>query len=405
MSATTQRDQGLRPGRNRARSWSVAAFAAGLTAIAVLSVLWNLDQLKFVAAGRHAGDAHPYLEITERPAGLLPVPCPPDNPSTPAKIALGRRLFFDPLLSRDRTIACATCHNPAQGFSISEPLATGVGGKQGRRHPPTLINVAYNSMQFWDGRVGTLGKFDSLERQVLEPIRDPLEMDIDPLDVARRLHESDDYRRLFREAFGGDPTPDLIAKAIASFERTLLSGDAPYDRYNAGDLTAMSPAAVRGKELFFWKATCSACHRGPNFTDNAFHPGIASKFDEGADIGRLAATSEEYDRGSFKTPTLRDVARRGPYMHDGSLATLEEVVERYNRGGFDTHYWSGDTHAKIEQLIAIDDGETFRQKASPQLRAGFPLQLTAEEQSDLLEFLREGLSGTNPAVSPAVTKP
>src|SRR5262245_29754673 len=396
MSATTQHDQGLRPGRNRARSWSVAAFAVGLTAIAALSVLRNLDLLTFVADWRQPGDANRNLEITERPAGLLTVPCPPDNPSTPAKVALGRRLFFDPLLSRDRTISCATCHNPEQGFSISEPLPTGVGGKLGRRHPPTLINVAYNTLQFWDGRVGTLGKFDSLEQQVLEPIRDPLEMDMDPLDVARRLHESDDYRRLFREAFGADPAPDLIAKAIASFERTLLSGDAPYDRYSAGDLTAMSPAAVRGKELFFWKATCSACHRGPNFTDNAFHPSIASKFDEGADVGRLAATSDEYDRGSFKTPTLRQVARRGPYMHDGSVATLEEVVERYNRGGFNTHYWSAEQYARMEQLFVSDEGETMRKNASPQLRAGFPLLLTPEEQSDLLEFLREGLTGTNP---------
>ena len=201
---------------------------------------------------------------------------------------------------------------------------------------------------------------------------------------------------MFRDAFESEPAPELIAKAIAAFERTLLFGNAPYDRYQSGEQTAMSPSAIRGKELFFWKATCAACHSGPNFTDNAFHPSVASNAGEAVDAGRAVVSGVDAHRGSFKTPTLREVGRRAPYMHDGSIASLEEVVARYNRGGFDTHYWLPENLARIEHLMVSDDeGAIFRKNAAPQLRAGFPLRLTPEEQSDLVTFLREGLSGTS----------
>jgi cytochrome c peroxidase len=338
------------------------------------------------------------------PRGLLPVTHPADNPPTPQKTQLGRRLFFDKRLSRTQSLSCASCHDPARAFSIGERFALGVNGQPGRRHPPTLVNVAFQKFQFWDGRIGGAERHDSLERQALEPIRDPHEMDLDPEEAARRLRDVPEYRESFQQVFGAEPTADLIAKALAAFERTLLFGDAPFDCFQAGDRTALSESADRGRQLFFWKATCSACHSGPNFADGAFHPSAASATSEHGDVGRGAVTSDSADRGFFKTPTLREVSRRGPFMHDGSLATLEAVVASYNRGGFDTHYWPAEQRAKIEALINRDDDEAshFRKNAAPQLRAGFPLRLTDDEQRDLVTFLREGLTSLSP---PDVTAP
>ncbi len=372
----------------------------------------------------------PTVAVDPPPLGLLPVVHPLDNQPTPAKIRLGQRLFFDKRLSRDHSLACSSCHDPGRGLSISERFATGVGGHKGNRHPPTLVNVAYNTLQFWDGRVGELGRADSLEHQVLVPIQDPHEMDLS-LDEAVQRQQNDPLSRAeFQVAFGASPSAELIAKALAAFERTLLFGDAPFDRFKAGDATALSAAAKRGHDLFFWKATCSACHSGANFTDNAFHPSVAtdSDLDIGrehrnatdarrihhvvtdsvSDFGRERVTQDEADRRHFKTPTLREVHRRSPYMHDGSLATLEEVVERYDRGGFDTRYWPVENREKIERLMTSDepDALSFRKNAAPQLRAGFPLKLTAEEKQDLVTFLREGLtSNSQPITLKEVPKP
>ncbi|MCX7418179.1 MAG: cytochrome-c peroxidase [Planctomycetia bacterium] len=338
------------------------------------------------------------------PFGLPPFSYPPDNLPTPEKIQLGRQLFFEKRLSRDRSLACTSCHDPAHAFSIDKQFSLGVNGKPGRRHPPTLINVAYNTFQFWDGRIGQLGRGDSLEQQALEPIRDPLEMDLDPAEAAERLRDDPEYRESFRRVFGSAPSPDLIAKAIAAFERTLLFGDAPFDRYQVGDQSALSDSAKRGHTLFFWKATCSACHSGPNFTDNTFHPSVASAMSDQGDVGRSAVTADRADSGHFKTPTLRDVGRHAPFMHDGSFVTLEDVVARYNRGGFDTHYWPPNERPKIENLMANDEEEAnhFRANAAPRLRAGFPLHLTEDEQHDLVTFLREGL---NSSTRPDITAP
>jgi cytochrome c peroxidase len=318
---------------------------------------------------------------------------PGDNRLTPGKIELGRRLFFDPVLSLHRTVSCSSCHDPEHGYSIPDRFAKGDDGQLGHRHPPTLVNVAYNTFQFWDGRVGTLGGYDSLEKQALEPIRDPREMNLDPEIAARRLDEIPEYRQAFQAAFGARPTADLIARAIASFERTLVFADAPEDRFLKGEGAALSESAARGRKLFFWKATCSACHQGPNFTDNNFHPSVASSNDEQPDVGRFAVTSQEAERGMFKTPTLRNVADRAPYMHDGSVPTLEQVVAAYNRGGFDSHYWTPEKREQIAALLAGSEGAEFRRNASPQLRAGFPLSLSEEEQRDLVTYLREALTG------------
>jgi len=296
------------------------------------------------------------------PLGLKKVREPKDNPSSNAKIALGRQLYFDGRLSSDNTISCASCHDPAKGWSNGEQFATGVGGAKGGRNSPTVINGAYNRFQFWDGRAG------SLEDQALGPIQNPIEMNMTLEAVVKKLNGIAGYREQFQDVFGADVTSEGIAKAIAAYERTVLSGNAPYDRYKAGDKDALSAAAERGRALFFGKAHCSACHVGANFTDNAFHNiGVGMNAKE-PDVGRFAVSGLEGDRGSFKTPTLREIARSGPYMHDGSMTTLMEIIEHYDKGGI-----------KNPQL----DEEIY------------PLKLTDAEKKDLETFLTEGLSSAN----------
>lgn len=293
------------------------------------------------------------------PLGLPPIKYPKDNPSTPEKIALGKQLYFDPRLSLDNTVSCATCHDPRKGWSNGEAVATGVGGLKGGRNSPTIINAAYGRLQFWDGRAA------SLEEQALGPIQNPIEMTM-PLDkVVERLNQIAGYKQQFQSIFGTDVTSEGIALAIAAYERTVLSGDAPYDRFKAGDAAALSESAQRGLKLFTGKAHCSACHSGPNFTDNAFHNIGVGMDKDMPDLGRFEISGLEGDKGAFKTPTLREIARSAPYMHDGSQGTLEEVVEHYNKGG-----------APNPQL----DEEIFE------------LKLTPEEKSDLITFMKEGLS-------------
>ncbi|MGE0378180.1 MAG: cytochrome-c peroxidase, partial [Planctomycetaceae bacterium] len=293
------------------------------------------------------------------PLGLKPVTHPEDNPSSEAKVALGRQLYFDTRLSQDNSVSCASCHDPAKGWSNGEAFATGVRGQKGGRSAPTVINTAYNYFQFWDGRAG------SLEEQALGPIANPIEMAL-PLDEAvSKLNGIAGYREQFQKTFGTDVTQEGIAKAIAAFERTVISGDAPYDQFVAGDKGAMSLPARHGRTLFFGKAHCSACHVGPNFTDNAFHNlGVNIDRDQ-PDVGRQAISNLLGDRGSFKTPTLREIARTAPYMHDGSLQTLEEVVAYYNKGAT--------PNSQLDEELA-------------------PLNLSPAEQQDLVTFLKEGLS-------------
>ena len=257
-----------------------------------------------------------------------------------------------------------------KGGATGEAVATGVRDQMGGRNSPTIINTAYNVFQFWDGRAG------SLEEQALGPIQNPIEMDLTLDEACERLNGIEGYRTQFQNVFGTDATPDGIAKAIAAFERTVLSGDAPYDRFKAGDESALSEAAQRGRDLFFGKANCSACHGGSNFTDNAFH-NIGVSFN--ADDGRFTESSLDGDRGSYKTPTLREIARTGPYMHDGSLETLEDVVAHYNRGG---------TGLDAPENPYLDE-EIYE------------LNLTRQEQADLVTFMTEGLSSESyPMVEP-----
>jgi cytochrome c peroxidase len=262
------------------------------------------------------------------PLGLdLYRPVPATNDLTPAKVALGRQLFFDLRLSADGTRSCASCHEPGRAFAGRFDVGVGVGNARGRRNAPALINRAWGATFFWDGRAATL------EQQVLEPILNSLELGLTE-DEVLALARSSSYETGFKTAFGVDATMGDVARALASYLRTIVAGDAPYDRYRAGDRSALGPEAARGLGVFAGKAGCTRCHAGPLLTDELFHnTGVAWRDGRLTDIGRAAVTGEAADRGAFKTPTLREVARTAPYMHDGSVATLDDVIDFYDRGG------------------------------------------------------------------------
>lgn len=281
---------------------------------------------------------------------------PDDNPLSSGRVALGRRLFFDPTLSRDLGVSCSSCHRPEHALSDTTAVSLGAHGRVGRRNAPSLFNAAYRTAFFWDGRV------TSLEEQVLRPIQDSLEMDLSLDTLVARLGARRGYRRAFAREFGEDPTPANVARALASYLRTLRSGDAPIDRYRSGDSAALSAMARRGFQLFGGKAGCTRCHIGPLFTDGDFHnTGIAWQHGAYGDLGRAIVTGLPDDRGRFKTPSLRDVALTPPYMHDGSKRSLEEVVEFYDGGG--------QPNPGLDPLIQ-------------------PLRLTLEEKRTVVAFLQ-----------------
>jgi cytochrome c peroxidase len=254
-------------------------------------------------------------------------PVPKDNPLTEAKVRLGRRLFFDPILSADGTVSCASCHDPAHGFAGTSRLATGVGGRQTTRNAPSLLNRAYGMAFFWDGREATL------EAQALRPIENPVEMGNTVAAAVARLRVKEDYTAQFREVFPDGVTADNLGRTLASFERVLLMGNSRVDRFRVGEVAALDARARHGLWLFESRGRCWRCHSGRNFSDEQYHNTGVSWGKEPVDWGRYERTKREEDRGRFKTPTLRGLAATAPYMHDGSLATLEEVVEFYNRGG------------------------------------------------------------------------
>ena len=271
------------------------------------------------------------------PLGLdLYMPVPEDNPLTEEKIELGRRLFVDSRLSRDSSLSCATCHDPRRAFSDRGTIAIGIDGRAGQRNVPALINRGYGRAFFWDGRS------KSLEEQVVKPIEDPNEMDFSVLGAAVRVGLS----------------VDDLSRALASYVRSILSGNSPLDRFITGDRSALTPAEQAGLQIFRGKGNCGVCHIGPNLSDERLHnTGVALRQNGFADMGG--------GRGDFKTPTLREVARTAPYMHDGSVATLEDVVNFYDGGG--------------RPNPSLD----------PEIR---PLRLTSTERSQLVAFLRS-LSG------------
>lgn len=283
------------------------------------------------------------------------------NPLTPGKVKLGRRLFRERLLSRDRSLACADCHQPKRAFTDGRAKAVGVYGRQGPRSVPTIINRAWGESFFWDGRIQTL------EEQVVQPILAELEMDLTIEEAVERLRGKRRYRKGFRRVFGWEVNGEDLARALAAYVRTIQAGDSPYDRYLFGRKNALSQEARAGLRLFRGKANCSACHVGPTFSDEDFHnTGVAWPDGKLLDEGRFTVTGKPEDQGTFKTPTLREVARTAPYMHDGSLATLKDVIDFYDDGGRKNPY------------------------LDPEIR---PLRLTKEEKTELLAFLKS-LTGT-----------
>ena len=299
---------------------------------------------------------------------------PKDNPLTKEKVALGKLLFFDKRLSGNNTVACATCHMPTLAFTDGQPVSMGIHRQVGGRSAPASINRVFSSAQFWDGRAATL------EEQSVGPFINPIEHGFkDHDELVAKLKTITGYQPLFREAFGADEiTIDLVGKAIASFQRTILSGNSPFDRFDyGGEDEALSASAQRGLKLFLGKARCTRCHSGFNFTDEKFHNlGIDWDTDH-VDLGRYAVTKNPDDIGAFKTPTLREISRTAPYMHNGKFASLREVVEFYNKGGIKNPH---------QDLLII------------------PLKLTDEEKTDLVAYL-ESLSGEGWQMTPPTRFP
>ncbi|HLW52201.1 MAG TPA: cytochrome c peroxidase [Candidatus Angelobacter sp.] len=280
-------------------------------------------------------------------------PPAPHDTFDSTSVSLGKKLFFDTRLSSDGWLSCASCHDPAHGFSDSRRLSVGVQGQRSKRHAPTLLGRQLDESQFWDGRAATL------EEQVLQPIVNPEEMGMTIDAVLQQFNRDPAYRGLTRES---------LASALAGYVRTIRSDGSRYDLFISGWPIVMSDLELEGLRLFRGKAQCYLCHSGPQFTDEGFHnTGVAWRDGALQDPGRGAITGKSYHQGAFKTPTLRDVARRGPYMHDGSLATLEDVIDFYDRGGSPNPY--------LDENIV-------------------PLHLSVAEKSALLAFLKTGLTGS-----------
>jgi cytochrome c peroxidase len=322
---------------------------------------------------------------------------PRDNPMTAEKVELGRKLFFDARLSADGKVSCASCHDPQKGFTDGKPVAEGIGGKVGVRNSPTLLNAMFNPNQFWDGRA------DGLEDQAIQPLINPLEMgNASHDDVVKRLRAVAEYRAGFQSVFGSEATIARVGQAMAAYERTLVAADSPFDRFTAGDAGAISNDAKRGFALFRGKARCSRCHTFsdalPFFTDFNYHnTGVAANHPNfgrlareafavaetdrakevidrlaqqngGQELGRILISYQVFDIGSYRTPSLRNVALTAPYFHDGSARTLADVVRFYNQGG----------KANLNREWELNS-----------------LDLTDAEQRDLVAFL-ESLTGKLP---------
>ena len=342
----------------RARFALATVAAVGLAAMAVASG----------AADRLVPPAAP----EDRVWLLGEPPAPPDNATTPARVELGKALFFDPRLSGNGTISCASCHNPSLGWSDGLRTGVGISGSVLGRATPTVLNTAYNTQFMWDGRK------KSLEDQALGPMKTPEEMKTDFTAALALLNRISGYRAMFHAAYPGEPiSEETVAKAIAAFERTVVSKDSRFDRWIAGDRSALTPQEHRGYKLFIdpAKGNCAVCHKPPNFTDNGFHNiGIAHAPGQ-EDAGRFKIRPVAISKGAFKTPTLRDIELTAPYFHSGSARTLAEVVEHYDRGGDD------------------------RSNLSPEVRK---LNLSAAEKADLVAFMKSLTGATRTTSLPVL---
>jgi cytochrome c peroxidase len=306
---------------------------------------------------------------------LLPktVPAPADNQITPERVALGRALFFDPRLSSDRNLSCAGCHNPMFGWSDGMPTAKGNKSKTLGRATPTIVNTGYNTLMMWDGRKA------SLEDQAMGPMESMDEMAMNLGALFKWLNDEPTYKAMFTKAYPGEAIDSkTVSKAIASFERTVVSNDSPFDRWLQGDKNAMTKQQILGFRLFSNpnKGNCVACHQAPNFTDGGFHNiGLGSYADGAGDVGRFAIKPLSSTKGAFKTPTLRDIALTAPYFHDGSAKNLMEVIEHYKRGG--------DSKVDLSKNMK-------------------PLDLTRDEMEAIVAFMRALTSPAKPFVLPTL---
>jgi cytochrome c peroxidase len=289
------------------------------------------------------------------PASLPELKVPAENALTAEKAALGKQLFFDKRLSKDGSMACESCHLPEKGWTDGKPTSPKVGGAMNTRHSPTMLNVAYNQRFYWDGRAETL------EKNIEAAWKGQL--GADPAAIAAAVGKVPGYAVQFKTIFGHDATPDDIVAALASFVRTLRSGDAPWDLYEKGDKKAVSEEAVRGADLFRGKAGCVMCHTPPLYTDLSFH-NVGIGFDKPEpDPGRGKITKDEKENGAFKTPSLRSASAHPPYFHDGRAATLEEAVDYMLSGGIKEKNPNKD--AKLN-----------------------PVKLSAKERTDLIAFVK-----------------
>lgn len=288
-----------------------------------------------------------------KPLGDISIPG--DNPMEPEVLKLGQVLFFDPRLSGNNEVSCATCHDPNRGYGDDRPTFKKIDGSDGARNSPTIINSGYYSTNFWDGRA------NSLEEQALGPIQNPNEMNQTLEDLIKELKGINGYEALFVNAFSEGITEQNIAKALAAFQRQIIVKDTPYDQFLSGNTNALTQQELRGLRLFTGKAFCSTCHSGPNLSDNQFYNVGLDTEDE----GRFAITKDEKDIGRIRTPGLYGITHTAPYMHNGSLATLEEVIEFYDRGG-DGH---PNTSFFMRQFMK-------------------PIGLSDQEKADLLVFLK-----------------
>jgi cytochrome c peroxidase len=296
-----------------------------------------------------------YPSLMDIPDGFPAIDFPEDNAYTQARWELGKKLFYDPVMSADNTISCASCHQPGLAFSDQRSVSLGIEDRLGTRNAPSLANVAYHPYLLREGGVPTL------EMQVLVPIQEHNEFDFNIVLLAERLKADTTYVKMAMEAYGRSPDAFVITRALACFERSLLSGNSPYDQYTQNNNTeALTDAQIRGMNLFFSDRTnCSTCHSGFNFTNYAFeNNGLYLHY---ADEGRMRLTLKEEDKALFKVPGLRNIEMTGPYMHDGSLQTLHQVIDHYQSGGED--------HPHKNPILK-------------------PLNLTPSEQTDLIEFLK-----------------
>lgn len=295
---------------------------------------------KFLFIGLILGSCVPDESVFEGLNTTYPVlEYPADNPNNAVAASLGERLFFDPILSVDSSISCGSCHKPELGFATNDRVTPGVGGVLGKRNSPSLLNVGFQPYFMREGGV------PSLEMQVLVPLGDATEMAHNVVDAVRRLNRNTSYRNEFLTVYGDTASAFLLVRALANFERTLVDFDAPFDHFIQGDATALSSEAIKGGKLFYGKAACVQCHSGVLLTDFGFANNGTALVDS-TDYGRELLTNESSDRYIFKIPSLRKVQITAPYMHDGSVSTLADVVEQYNTGGANHSY----TDSRIEPL-------------------------------------------------------